>query len=290
MKRSGYRTALSWSGSPGVVDQLVRIVCGAAVVAVFAFFGSATPVRASEALRVLSWNIHHGEGVDGRLELKRIAALIREARPHLVALQEVDRGVERTDRRDLPAELGQLTGMTAVFSNNYAFQGGEYGNAILSSLPVLSWTNRHYAMLRGGEQRGLLEIRVDWEGRPLRFFNTHLDYRPDDTERVEHSRYLRSVLEAQPETPALIAGDFNTMPSSVVSEYLRGFLGDAWMDGGEGEGATYPSTGGERRIDYLYVWPIKAMGVVDARVLSSEASDHLPVFFQLEWSRGAGGR
>jgi endonuclease/exonuclease/phosphatase family metal-dependent hydrolase len=233
---------------------------------------------------VLSWNIHHGEGVDGKLDLDRIAALIREARPHLVALQEVDRGVARTERRDLPGELARLTGMTAVFSNNYAFQGGEYGNAILSRLPVLSWTNRHYAMLRAGEQRGLLEVRVAWEGRSFRFFSTHLDYRPDDTERMEHSRYLRAVLEAQPEYPALVAGDFNTTPSSIVSEYLRGFLGDAWLSGGAGEGASYPSTGGVRRIDYLYVWPIGAMGVQSGRVLASEASDHLPVVFDLGWS------
>ena len=54
-----------------------------------------------------------------------------------MALQEVDKGVERTARQDLGAQLAQLTGLECVFSNNYHFQGGEYGNAVLTRFPVV---------------------------------------------------------------------------------------------------------------------------------------------------------
>ncbi|MEX2025646.1 MAG: endonuclease/exonuclease/phosphatase family protein, partial [Pirellulaceae bacterium] len=61
-------------------------------------------------LRVLTYNIHHGEGIDGKLDLPRIARVIESVDPDLVALQEVDRRVERTGSVDQPAELARLTG------------------------------------------------------------------------------------------------------------------------------------------------------------------------------------
>ena len=44
-------------------------------------------------LRVMTYNIHHGEGTDGRIDLERIAKVIRDAKPDLVALQEVEKNV-----------------------------------------------------------------------------------------------------------------------------------------------------------------------------------------------------
>ena len=61
----------------------------------------------------MSYNIHHGEGIDGKLDLERIAKLIVDVKADIVGLQEVDRGCERTQKRDLPAELGKLTGLTS---------------------------------------------------------------------------------------------------------------------------------------------------------------------------------
>jgi endonuclease/exonuclease/phosphatase family metal-dependent hydrolase len=60
---------------------------------------SAEPVR----LRVLSYNIHHAEGVDRKLDVERIAAVIQSVKPDLVALQEVDRNVKRTGGVDQPS-------------------------------------------------------------------------------------------------------------------------------------------------------------------------------------------
>ena len=46
------------------------------------------PMR--RAVRVLTYNIHHGEGMDGKIDLERIAAVIKRLEPDVVALQEVD--------------------------------------------------------------------------------------------------------------------------------------------------------------------------------------------------------
>src|SRR5687767_10650352 len=114
------------------------------VVAVAALFiGCATrqTADAPKRLRVLCYNIHHGEGLDGKLDLERIAKLITETGADLVALQEVDRGAQRTKGLDIPAELGRLTGLTPVFRKNHDLKPGEYGNAILSRWPVMDVKN-----------------------------------------------------------------------------------------------------------------------------------------------------
>src|SRR5689334_20821686 len=81
------------------------------------------------SFRVMTYNIQHGAGMDHKVDLLRTGDAIKHEQPDVVALQEVDKGVERTDKRDLTAELAAMTGMSGYFSNNFYFQGGEYGNA-----------------------------------------------------------------------------------------------------------------------------------------------------------------
>lgn len=226
--------------------------------------------------RVMTYNIHHGEGLDRKVDLARIAAVIREARADLVALQEVDRGVERTQRRDLPAELAQLTGFTAVFENNFHYQGGEYGNAILSRFPVRRSRNTHYRMLRPGEQRGVLQAVIDVRGREILLLNTHLDFRPGDEERLQNVDELAALVAAAGTMPVLLAGDFNATPDSRTAAKVRAFLRDTWAEVGQGPGLTIPVRQPTKRIDYLWFTP-NGLQPLGADVPRSEASDHLPV-------------
>ena len=250
------------------------------------------------AFRAMTYNIHHGEGVDGRLDIERIAALIRDERADLVALQEVDKGVERTNRRDLPAELASLTGMTCLFRNNYAFQGGEYGNAILTRFAVKRWTNTLLRMLRPGEQRGVLQAVVDAGGRDLLFMATHIDYRPDDAERLANVEQFREVLAEYGNIPALFGGDFNDTPGSRTYAAMAAMFDDAWVKAGDGVGFTIPSREPNKRIDYLWLSHGAPVRAIRAWVPRSEASDHLPVVAEFAWTgtaaannpSGAGGR
>ena len=95
-------------------------------------------------LGVLSYNIHHARGVDGQLNLARIANVILSVKPDLVALQEVDNKTNRTGKIDQAAELSRLTKMFYIFGSNIEFQGGHYGNAILSRFPVVKKTTYTY--------------------------------------------------------------------------------------------------------------------------------------------------
>ena len=240
-------------------------------------------VTESRTFRVMTFNIHHGEGLDGNVDLQRIASVIRQEQADLVALQEVDKGVQRTARRDMPAELAALTGMTCTFSNNFHYLGGEYGNAMLTRFPVLGATNSHYQMLRTNEQRGLLQVTMDVLGRRVVFMNTHIDYRNDDAERLLNVSEIQSLTARNGGIPAILCGDFNDTPGSRVHQRLKEAFDDAWELAGQGKGWTYPAERPRKRIDYIWISKNEKIKVVGARVLASAASDHGALIVELQF-------
>jgi len=230
---------------------------------------------------VMTYNIHHGEGLDGRVDLERIASLIKRERADVVALQEVDKGVQRTSRRDFPAELAVLTGMTCVFSNNFHYQGGEYGNAMLTRFPLLVATNSLYQMLRTNEQRGLLQLTVNVHGREVVFLNTHVDYRRDDSERLRNAEEIQRLTAYHDGTPAVLCGDFNDTPGSRMYQRLRESFEDAWELAGQGDGWSYPAGKPSKRIDYIWISKGSSLECLSAQVAEGDASDHRPVVVEL---------
>jgi len=244
------------------------------------------PVKPSlPVFRVMTYNVHHGEGIDHRVDLERIAQLIKRERADIVALQEVDKGVERTGRRNLAAELGALTGMSFVFSNNYSFQGGEYGNAILSRFPVKRSGNLHYKKVEESEQRGLLEVTLDIHGRELLFLATHLDHRPPDAARWSNVGEIEERMKSRRGAPVILSGDFNTQPSSRVYQRLNQTFEDTWVLAGDGSGFTIPSENPSRRIDYIWISRDKSLSALKAWVPNSQASDHRPIVVELRLNR-----
>ncbi len=237
----------------------------------------------TQTFRVMTYNLHHGEGLDKRIDLLRIAEVIKREGADIVALQEVDKGVERTARRDLPGELAELTGMSCVFSNNYAFQGGEYGNAVLTRFPVIRFANTHYKMAREGEQRGLLQVVLQVHGREIAFLNTHVDYRPDDSERLMNAAEIKVVAGQYGSRPIILCGDFNDVPGSRLYAKLDEIFDDAWQSIGKGAGLTFSADQPRKRIDYI--WISKGLQIVPRRiwVAESEGSDHLPLVAELGW-------
>jgi endonuclease/exonuclease/phosphatase family metal-dependent hydrolase len=234
-------------------------------------------------IRVMTYNIRHGEGIDGRIDIGRIAGVIMSANADLVALQEVDSGVARTNRIDIAAELAQLCGMNYIFGRNISFQGGGYGNAILSKFPIKEWRNRHLKMLRRGEQRGLLQAVISINGKELVFLNTHIDYRRDDIERVMNIEEFFHVIDSlYSGRPIIFCGDFNDVPESRVIRMMHRKFIDAWDRCGSGDGLTFSSDDPRVRIDYVFYSDTLRLKCIKARVLKTPASDHLPVLVEFE--------
>lgn len=258
-----------------------------ATVAAIGLAGCRAPLPSSAAdsptFRAMTFNIHHGEGLDGRFDLERIAAVILRTGADLVALQEVDKGVQRTAWRDLPAELAALTGMTCLFDKNLDFQGGQYGNAVLTRFPVRHWSNTHLRMLRPGEQRGVLAVVVEVHGRELLFLATHIDHRPDDSERVLNVAQFQEVLGGYGDLPILFGGDFNDRPGSRTYLGMASRFNDVWPLAGKGDGFTYSSAKPDRRIDYLWLSQGAPLQPVRAWIPYTEGSDHLPLVAEFRW-------
>src|SRR5687767_10546954 len=149
-------------------------------IALFVFLAvailSPAPLAAKRTLRVMTYNIHVGIGMDKKLDLQRIADVINAAHPDLVGLQEVDRGVKRTEGKDEIVELASMTGMQYAFAPNLDYQGGKYGVAILSRFPIKNTEHRMFDNKREAERRGMLRIEVEIDRKTVNFVTTHLDY------------------------------------------------------------------------------------------------------------------
>jgi endonuclease/exonuclease/phosphatase family metal-dependent hydrolase len=247
-----------------------------------------------QALRVASFNIHHGVGIDGLLDLERIAGVVEGTRPDVVGLQEVDRHLgRRSGFVDQAGWLRDRLGLHVVFGANIdaeprtpAAPGTprrQYGTAILSRYEILEWRNTLLPRPQGGEQRGLLEAVIDLEGVRVRVFDTQLQNR-SQVERLDQIAVARSIV-AQAREPVVLVGDLNATPGSPEIAAITEDLTDAWVAAGGGAGFTYDAETPHGRIDYV----LTSSDVVARRaeVVASYASDHLLVVAELVVAGGS---
>jgi endonuclease/exonuclease/phosphatase family metal-dependent hydrolase len=241
----------------------------------------------------MTWNIHHGEGVDKKIDIDRIADLITEEKVDIVAMQEVDRGVERSKKIDIITKLADMTGMTYAFGKTLDFQGGDYGNAILTRVPIFEERNVLFRKSPGAEQRGVLLLVLGIAGEEIIIANTHLDSQSDDSVRLASLGELKSSLRGESPRVLILCGDFNDTPSSRVVTLLKEEYLDTWEKAGTWEGFTFPADEPKKRIDFVFTnhsrKPDSTIAAIHlrpltARVVKSFASDHLPLVVEFELS------
>jgi len=241
--------------------------------------GNAAESTPTPPLRVFCYNIHHGEGLDGKVDLGRIAQLIKDSGARVAALQEVDRNMSRTRRVDLAKELARQLGWTAYFSPNLRTKdGGEYGNALLTALPVSAWKNTIFPLGRPTEPRGLLQATVRFHEQEIEILTTHLDSDRRDDERLRQAPALLAALAQLPAgRPFVLCGDFNDSPKGPAYALLAAAVKDSWGELYPNEkGFTIPADKPTSRIDFFWTNP-SLLKPIKVTVLNSQASDHLPL-------------
>ena len=245
---------------------------------------SATPLASNKTLRLMTYNIHVGIGMDKKLDLPRIASVINAQHPDLVGLQEVDRGVERTQRVDEIAEIARLTRMDYAFAFNLRYQGGQYGVAILSRFPIRATDHRLYQNTREAERRGFIRAEIIVGDRTVNFVTTHLDYQYDDGRLFEAQQLLAALNEVK--GPLVVVGDFNDIPAGRAYQLMRDQFDDAWIESrSTNEGFSYPADKPTKRIDYILSRRTDRVRTKKAWTVSTLASDHVPVVADLEIGR-----
>lgn len=231
-------------------------------------------------LRVLSYNIHHGRGIDDQVDLERLAKVVNDCHPDLVALQEVDNRTQRTDGVDQTVELARLTGLHAQFARQIDFEGGQYGQALLSRWPLSDLQIHWLPGEPERERRIVATCSVDLPGKPLVFGTTHLHHNNQDI-RLRQARAIGDALNDHPET-IILAGDLNAEPEHApIAELLK-----TWSVVHSAEGLrTFPTVDPTKQIDYIFYRPGDRLRVASAQVIDEAmASDHRPLLVVLEWT------
>lgn len=241
-----------------------------------------TPAPQRPRIRLMTYNIHHGAGMDGRIDLQRIADVILAAQPDVVALQEVDDRTIRSGGIAQADALGELTGMHAAFGKALPLEGGGYGLGLLSKTPFLDLVTYHLPTSADRETRAALAgtVRPSPQHQPIQVVSTHLDHNRDDADRRQQVLRLNELFVTPDAPRTALLGDFNATPS----EAAMGPIWARWLDaGGADEFPTIPVVNPNRRIDYILLRPPGNWRILDYRVIEeSVASDHLPVVATLE--------
>lgn len=164
----------------------------------------AANLEAPASFTVMTFNMHHGEGMDGKVDIIRIAKLVEHEKADIIALQEVDRYRLRSGFVDQARELSEMLGMHMVYSPSLTYKVGQYGMAILSRYPI---ADSSWSLLPGNlETRSLLMTTVLIGSQPVHIATTHLGLSAEDR-RLQLTRV--SELLADKQGPLVALGDFN---------------------------------------------------------------------------------
>lgn len=253
------------------------------------FCGILSAATQNMRISVMTYNIHSCIGVDGQVSPMRIAEVISEYAPDMVALQEVDNEIARTGMVNQVAVIGEALGMSYHFHPNTPFNGGHFGNALLSrhSLRIVkTGLFPRYQCRRELERRGAILAEVEIEARCIRVLNTHLGLR-----RMERKAQVEKLLGHEwvgltnRSFPVILCGDFNAHPLSMVCRLLKRQFRD--VQGclrRQRSRKTWHSNYPIVRIDHVFVSPdFTVRDVLVPRTARTRiASDHLPVIAHLE--------
>lgn len=239
--------------------------------------GTAPSVVSAEApvLRVAAYNIKHGRGMDDVVDLVRIADVLRSLNADVITLQEVDDRTERTGGVDQVGVLAELLGYRGVHGPHRPYQGGYYGNAVLTRLPIRN-TITHPIPPASGSALAVLEVEVATEAGPVSVVSVHLAGSPD--ERMAQGDVLTGRF-ADSSHPVVLAGDFNGRPDDAVVQALA--LNWTILPK-SGARFTYPADEPDREIDFVMIQrdgPLRALRHVV--IHEPLASDHRPLVADL---------
>ena len=241
---------------------------------------SQNKVNKTKTVKVLSFNILGGRTTKGDFNLDVLAKLIMEADPDFVGMQEVDYKVNRSRKYDLATELGYRTKMAPIFARAMYYDGGEYGEGVLSKYSFLTTRNVALPFIEGQEPRAALEIVVELPSRDtIAFVGTHLAHEGNPGREMQ-AKQINEVFSNN-KYPTILVGDLNAKPGSgPINTLEKMWTGTYNKNNPE---PTIPSDNPKEKIDYVMYYPENRWRVIDRKVIcDTYASDHCAYLVTLE--------
>src|SRR5215510_4985351 len=249
-----------------------------------------------DSIRVVSWNIDRG------LKLSGVIDFLADAKADIILLQEADLNARRTHHINVAKEIAQKLRMNYAFGREFQelTQGSRTSPAYHGQVTLSRWPLSNCRIIRfeqqtnfwqphwflpeippfqeriGGRLALVAEAKVGES--TIVTYNLHLESRGDDRLRCSQlGEVLTDVQRYQPNTAAVVAGDFNLdASSSPAADALKsGNFLDALANH---HAPTKPHSFFEQGkiIDWIFVR--KPMRPSGARVHRSvSASDHYPL-------------
>ncbi|CAF3285184.1 unnamed protein product [Rotaria sp. Silwood2] len=216
-----------------------------------------------------------------------VAHTIKIEQPDIIAVQEVDRFTHRSGTEiDQSYELAHLAGLPySTFVHSMDFNGGQYGNAILSRHPFDAIELNHLNGHGQGETRslGIISMKIMDKYR-LYFGVMHLEHEIKSLREAQTKEAIELCRCIVPENePFILAGDFNDSPTSRTLELL--LTNGEFLLSCDKCPKTFPAHNPNQTIDYILL-NTKAMEIFELKSYrtsnTEKTSDHLPLIMELE--------
>jgi endonuclease/exonuclease/phosphatase family metal-dependent hydrolase len=268
---------------------VLTVFCTALLLSFSAVAVKTTRVKKTTAdLKIMTYNIHHGAGMDKQLDLERIARVILQEKAEIAGLNEVYGAGPKFGNQveEIHKHLEKLSRHPwyAAFGKNLVIPSGDYGNAVVSQYPIREFSNLHLPVIpENNEPRGLLSVKLDWNKKTLWWNQTHLAYQGwATTERICSVQTILNVINQQQGDYKILAGDFNASPGEESIQMVKSVMLDAWSSASSTTmGYTFPTDAPKIRIDYLFLPNSKSISVKECYVPDKKdaliGSDHRPL-------------
>ena len=237
--------------------------------------------KRTRTVRVATYNIHRGRGLDGRTRLERIAAVLAAVDADIVALQEVV-GASPT-RPGQAAELGAARGMGWVMAPTRHLRTALFGNVVLTRFPVRNHV-QYDLTWKTCEHRGVQRVDVGLEDDTLHFYNVHLGTSLMER-RHQAARLATLVHDRRLSGPKIVLGDFNEWARHLgANDLLAERLQSIDLSKHLSRRRTYPGFFPILHLDHIYYeGKVEVLKVTLPRDrMAKMASDHLPLVADLK--------
>lgn len=226
-------------------------------------------------IKIVTYNIRNAQGIDGQVNLSRIARLLKEVNADIIFLQECDKYCRRSGLANQARFLAKRLNMNYAYGVVNRYYIASAGNAVLTRYPVVTHSN--HPLPQTTDPRCCLQLSLEVDKQLCTVFNIHLGL----NHRLRMLGLRETILPMITpfKSPVILAGDLNASQDSPEVHLLSNYLHDTFAENICPQKNSFPANEPREKIDYIFT--NTACSSVQSCILASQASDHLPVIAEI---------